>query len=456
MIGQTDHGRQLDVGLIHIRTGVHHAVPLGSHKFTVLITGQTGIVIGRGTLAGEVHELLITHGQGTGTIQILYGSSYDRIAAGIHRRAETAARGVGNHADLFRIQADAAGNITAHLIGGLGLTLDSHVALRIPVCLYGVRLNGHVGLVLSVEAAFHRTVSIIDHFRSILIAVEHGNGQHLVGRTLKDLHGAGSHGLQRSHVGGQDLQVLFHLFGGSPGLLAGFRTHDSHHIAAAVDLFAVDNGHVISIALRAGVVYGIGHHIGALHIFGSQHLDNAGHRLCLRSINADNVRMSDLRLDDRQLNGTLWHLLDQIVAVIEHAAGLGHSGGPGHAGTVDVLALVFVDDIFHRSLTAHDFGCHHDSVNDLLVSSAAADVAVLVKPLSNLFPGGRKILRKQRVRGYDKTGTAETALDGAAGDERLLDGMQMLRRTDPLDRGDGGVLGYRLHLPGTGTGELPV
>jgi hypothetical protein len=80
-----------------------------------------------------------------------------------------------------------------------------------------------------------------------------------------------------------------------------------------------------------------------------------------------------------------------------------------------------------------------DRVDDLLVASAAAEVAG--KSLANLVVGRIRDAVKEVMRGHDEPWRTEATLDGSGLDERRLDEIKDVIVRESFDRGDLTTLG---------------
>ncbi len=138
-----------------------------------------------------------------------------------------------------------------------------------------------MGFMLGMEAPLNDDGGVLDEvgrvftFEDRLLQIEVGDG-------LVDLDGIGHHRFGEGEVVRQDLQVLLHLLGRSPGLFLGLGGHQGHHVAAAADLLAGDDRELPDAgALLPSDVTLHGHVVGALDVLGGHDLDDARHLLGL-------------------------------------------------------------------------------------------------------------------------------------------------------------------------------
>ena len=101
-------------------------------------------------------------------------------------------------------------------------------------------------------------------------------------------------------------------------------------------------------------------------------------------------------------------------------------------------------------------GSVHASVHEGLVAGAAAQVAVLLEPVTDFFTGGSIVVVQQDLGGHDEAGGAEAALGAAMCHPGNLQGMHIGNGTDAFDGGDLSVLSDLAQLHDAGTGNLAV
>ena len=97
-----------------------------------------------------------------------------------------------------------------------------------------------------------------------------------------------------------------------------------------------------------------------------------------------------------------------------------------------------------------------DSLNDLLVSGTAADVAVPGKPFPDLFPRRIRIAHQKPFGRHDEPRRTEAALHARIRHERPLQRMKPFRRADALDGFDFRIRLDLFHLFDAGARDLPV
>ena len=85
-------------------------------------------------------------------------------------------------------------------------------------------------------------------------------------------------------------------------------------------------------------------------------------------------------------------------------------------------------DVVNGLLATHDRGGIHHRVDQRLVASAAAEVAVAMEPRADFLAGRVEVLVQQGLGRHDETGRADAALGAAVGHPGNLQRMQVLRR----------------------------
>jgi len=100
----------------------------------------------------------------------------------------------------------------------------------------------------------------------------------------------------------------------------------------------------------------------------------------------------DLRLHHHDVQRVLGHLQLDVVAVVADARHLRERRRPHERLAVILLVLGHLHlDVLDRALPAQHLRRVHDRVDDLPVARAAADVAVLLKPIPHVFAAGALI-----------------------------------------------------------------
>jgi len=162
-------------------------------------------------------------------------------------------------------------------------------------------------------------------------------------------------------------------------------------------------------------------------------------------------------LHDGDVEGVRGHLQLLVVAVIGEAADLCQGCGTNDGlSVIPVIRRIRRSDLVHGRLAPDDFCRLHDRVDDLLVPGAAADVFVFLEPCPHFFSRRLGVLQEQGVGGHDESGSAETALDGAQFHEGGLQGVKVIRGSDPFQRNDLAVFRDFRYFPRAGPYELSV
>ena len=278
-----------------------------------------------------------------------------------------------------------------------------------------------------------------------------------VRRAGVDLNGVGGQGLGHAHVGGQDLEVDLDGLGGLAGVGLGIGRDYGDGVAVLEYLFIAEYWPVPAVALVVE-----GEHDEAVYavlagdILRGDDLEDAGHLLGLGGVDALDVGVGDLGLDEGQTQGALGHVQGLIGAEVPGAGDLHGSGGAGVGGAGDDVVGGLEEQIFFAHLAAHDGRGGHRGVYEGLVAGAAAEVAVLVEPVAHLLTGRVRVLLEQDFRADYEAGAAEAALGAAVGHPRDLDGVQVVDGTYALDGGDFGVVAEFCDLRDAGARDLAV
>ena len=195
---------------------------------------------------------------------------------------------------------------------------------------------------------------------------------------------------------------------------------------------------------------------GSHDILGGDDLLNAGHLLSRGGVNALDQRVADLGLHQRQTQGALGHLQGVVRAEVPGAGDLLGGGGTDVLGANDGVAGGLENQVFLGDLAPDDPGSVHHGVHERLIAGAAAQVAVLLEPVANLFTGGRGVVIKQYLGGHDEAGGAEAALSAAVGHPGHLQGMQVGQGADAFDGRDLCAVLDLAQLGQAGAGDLAV
>ncbi|MPM02681.1 hypothetical protein SDC9_48936 [bioreactor metagenome] len=197
---------------------------------------------------------------------------------------------------------------------------------------------------------------------------------------------------------------------------------------------------------------------GGFEIGGQDDFFDARHLLGLGNVDLqDPGMMGRPGLDDGDVEGVRGHLQLLVVAVIGEAADLCEGGRTNDGlSVISVFRRIGRSDLIHGRLAPDDFCRLHDRVDDLLVSCAAADIFMFLEPCPHFFARRVDVFQEQGVGGHDESRRAEAALDGAQFHEGGLQGVKILRGSDPFQRNDLAVFRHFRYFPCAGANELPV
>ena len=166
--------------------------------------------------------------------------------------------------------------------------------------------------------------------------------------------------------------------------------------------------------------------------------------------------MADLGLHQRQTQGTFGHLQGVVRAEVPGTGDLLSGGGADVLGAHDGVAGGLENQVFLGDFAPHDTGGVHDGVHKRLITGAAAQVPVLLEPVTNLLTGGRGVVVQQHLGGHDEAGGAEAALGAAVSHPSHLQRMQVGQGADALDGGDFRAILDLAEPSQAGAGDLAV
>ena len=345
--------------------------------------------------------------------------------------AEGAARVVLHQAQLIQRHADAVGYHGGVQVYADALGVDGQHAVLVYVGVAVVRLQEQVGLARAVTLDLYHVGRAVKVKVGTLDAVGLVVG---VGRAGVDLYRVGREGFRRAHVRGQHLEVDLDVLGGLARMLLGVGGDYRDGVAVLEHLLIAEYRAIPAVALvvvrqHDQAVYAV----LARDVLGGDDLEHAGHLLGLGGVDALDVRVADLGLDQREAQGVLGHPQRLVGAEVPGAGDLHRRAraGVGRAGYDVVGGLK--EQVLLAHLPAQDGRRGHGGVNERLVARAAAEVAVLVEPVADLLARGVGVLLKQHLGAYDKAGRAEAALCAAVGHPRHLQRVQVVDRAYALD-----------------------
>ena len=269
-----------------------------------------------------------------------------------------------------------------------------------------------------------------------------------------------SNGIHGVHICGQQLDVDLDGISSGTGVGLGVSGDDGNGIAELEDLLVTQDGTVPAVTLVVqgqhdqtvdAVLAACGDDVGG----GDDPLD-AGHLQSLGGINTLNESVGDLGLDQSQPQGAFGHLQSVVSAEVPGTHDLGSCGGTDILGADDGVTGGLEDQVFLGDLSAVNAGSVHNSVNQRLVTGAAAQVAVLLEPVTDFFTGGSIVVVQQDLGGHDEAGGAEATLSAAMSHPGNLQGVHIGNGTDAFNGGDLSILSDLAQLHNAGACNLAV
>ena len=280
----------------------------------------------RGAFTCEMLVLRIGKGQGDGFIQSQGAYGRQGVGRAGHAVAETAARGIQDHADFFFGKADGAGHGTDVAVQVLAFAMNDHGACFIQVSLHGIRLDGQVGLAAGTEASCHDMGGFV-HDGSGAFPLEKGLLEVDIGSAFVDLLRVGSSSVDKVQIFRQGLEIDADGSGGLAGLFPGDGCDNGHHVAVPKDFFIADDRTVQSVAIAAyDAEYG-DQPVGAFDILRGDDFDNTRHAFGLGKVYPLDSGMMLFPHNDSQMQGVRGELLRQIIAEVARAEYLGQRSG---------------------------------------------------------------------------------------------------------------------------------
>ena len=114
------------------------------------------------------------------------------------------------------------------------------------------------------------------------------------------------------------------------------------------------------------------------------------------------------------------------------------------------------EKILHGLLSPHHLGGSHYGIHQRFIAGAAAGVAVLLKPGTDLLPVRMDVLVQQCFGGYNKARGAESALHSAIYHPGKLKGMQIFCCAQSFNGQHLTVVLHHFHIPCTGAHQLTI
>ena len=166
--------------------------------------------------------------------------------------------------------------------------------------------------------------------------------------------------------------------------------------------------------------------------------------------------MGNVSLYQSQAQGAFGHLQSVVSAEVPGTHNLLGCGRTDVLGADDGVAGGLEDQVFLGDLSAVNAGSVHNSVHQRLVTGAAAQVTVLLEPVTDFFTGGSIVVVQQYLCGHNEAGGAEATLRTAVSHPGDLQGMHIGDGTDAFDGGDLSAVLDLAELHQAGTGDLAV
>ncbi len=343
----------------------------------------------------------------------------------------------------------------------LELVNDGESAVLIVECLSGIALEGQMGLTACGECALNDLdgsilLGLVEH--GLCIALDNGLIVELVGNARNDGNSIGQSGLEDIVVNGELLVFDTDLLCCGAGVLAGICSDKSDGLAHSSDLHALANENVGMVRLDEGTAaLSAAHIVRALDILVGDDSDNAGHLLCFGGVYLEDVCMSIVRKLNSEVEHAFGHLACDVACVVGDTHDLAESSGTGIAGGMDAGPVGgFGVEGGSGSGAVHNGSSCHNSVDQGLITGAAAEVIVLGEPITNFLTGDVGILVKQSLGGHNEARGAEATLNSAVLDPCLLQRVKVGSGADTLYRLDNRVLGELAHLFNAGADGFAV
>ena len=334
--------------------------------------------------------------------------------------------------------------------------MDDQFPVIVMVSISDIGLNRHMRLTADIIIAFHHHVRLVKDrfsFRAL------GNFLDIIniGGAGMDLQGIRFHGGRGAHVGGQLFQFNLDLLGSGIGIFLGIGANNSQSVTELEHLGIAEDRAIPAVTQVRRKGNQAGNTILAFDVLGGDHFEDAGHLLGLRGINGEDVGMTNLGLNQRQLQRIFRQGQSAVGTEIPCAGDLGCSAGAGHIGAEHLAVLGdFVGQFFQGDRTVEDLGRILDCIDQLFITGTAAGVLIFLEPVTDFLTRRVGIRVEQGLGGNDKAGGAESALGAAVHHPGHLNRMKIARSTDAFDGGYGCAIGNPVHFGNAGAYQFAI
>ena len=430
-------------------------VSFQSQNLSLFIRRQLDMHKARASLSGISDHLIHIKVQRHRTSRHQSGHSYQGLDGRREFIAEGSSRMQLDQSQLLRLHADAGADHGMVQMDTDGFGMNRHASLFVYVRIRHIRFNRHMRLTGTVSVYFHYIGSAL-HDRSRVFSLDAVRLIIDIRRTRMDLDGVRSHGFRRGHICGKDLQVDLYRLRGFLRMRFCIRADHSDSVAVLEYLFIAQNRAVPSVAFIGRECDQAGDPVLARHILVRDDLVNTRHLFRLGSIDAFNQSVGHLCLHQGYLQSIFRKVFNLIRSEIPASRHLCHRRRTRVGRAQDPVFSRFEHQVFFGHFPAQYLRRIHHRVNQRLVAGTPAEIAVLVEPVADFLPGGRRIVFQQHLCAHDEARRTESALGASVRHPCRLQRMQVIQSADPLDGLDLCVVGNAGHPGDAGAGHFPV
>ncbi len=326
---------------------------------------------------------------------------------------------------MVQVQADA-------------LRLDGQNAVVVKIGATAVRFQMQVRLAAAIRFRFDHMCSL-GHDGGGFLALFHTLLVIHVGYAGVNLQRVGCLGSPTVHVGWQNFQINLDLLCCGTGMFHRVGCNNGNGITELEHLVLAQDRSIPAVALVGGKGDQSGDGVLALDILPGNYLEYAGHFLGSGGIDAFNVGMRDLCLNQCQMQRVGRHVHGDIGAEIPGAGNFSQCGrttvfGAEDAAVIDRLAGL--DQILFRFFAAHDRCCIDHGIGQRFVAGAAAGIAVAVEPGTHIFARRVFVLIEKGFCRHQEAWCTDAALCAAVNHPRHLQRVQVVGSADAFDGDD--------------------